>query len=79
MTLILGGGGPKVFSEQPHLASGHFIKVFYKATTCPRQPILSGPKSGRLIQVWLYKNTGFWSFYQTIQAFSESEATKYYR
>ena len=31
--------------------SGHFIKVFYKMTTCPRQPILSCPKKGRLIQV----------------------------
>ena len=46
-----GRGGPKVFSEQPHLASGHFMKVFYKTTTCPRQPIMSGHKSGRLIQV----------------------------
>ena len=24
-------------------------------TTCPRQPLLSGPKSGHLIQVWLYQ------------------------
>ena len=27
---------------------------FYKTTTCPKRPLLSGPKSGRLIQVWLY-------------------------
>ena len=27
---------------------GRFIKMFYKMTTCPRQPLLSGPKSGRL-------------------------------
>ena len=30
------------------------MKVFYKTTTCPRRPLLSGPKSGCLIQVWLY-------------------------
>ena len=41
----------KTCKEQPHLVSGHFIKVFYKMTTCPRQPILSCPKKGRLIQV----------------------------
>ena len=34
--------------------NSHFIKVFYKTNTCPRQPLLSGPKSGHLIQVWLY-------------------------
>ena len=33
------------------LVCGHFIKVFYKTTTCPRQPLLSGPKGGCL---WLY-------------------------
>ena len=32
-----------------------FMKVFYKTTTCPRRPLLSGPKSARLIQVWLYQ------------------------
>ena len=30
---------------------GRFIKVFYKTTTCTRRPLLSGPKSGRLIQI----------------------------
>ena len=30
--------------EQPHLVSGHFMKVLYKTTTCPRLPLLSGPK-----------------------------------
>ena len=25
----------KTYKEQPHLVSGHFIKVFYKMTTCP--------------------------------------------
>ena len=35
--------------EQPHLLSGHFIKMFYRTTTCPRQPPLRGPKSGCLI------------------------------
>ena len=39
---------------QPHLVSGHFMKVFHKTTTCPRWPPLSGPKSGCLIQVWLH-------------------------
>ena len=29
------------------MVSGRFIKVFYKTTTCPRWPLLSGPKSGR--------------------------------
>ena len=41
----------KTCQEQSHLVSGHFIKVFYKTTTCPKRPPLSGPKSGRLIQV----------------------------
>ena len=36
-----GGGGvgqglPKTLSEQPHLASGCFMKLFYKTTTCPK-------------------------------------------
>ena len=44
----------KTCQEWPHLLSSRFIKVFYKTTTCPRRPHLSGPKSGRLIQVWLY-------------------------
>ena len=34
-----------------HLVSGHFMKVCYKMTTCPRRPLLSGPKSGCFIQV----------------------------
>ena len=52
-TFILGEK-PKTCSEGPHLASGHFMEVFYKATICPRRPLLIGPKSGCLIQVWLY-------------------------
>ena len=44
----------KTCQEQPHLVSGHFIKLFHKTTTCPRWPLLSGPKSSHLIQVWLY-------------------------
>ena len=32
------GGEPR--SEQLSLASGHFKKVFYKAVTCPRQPLV---------------------------------------
>ena len=32
----------------------NFIKVFYKMTTCPRQPLLNGPQSDCLILVWLY-------------------------
>ena len=39
----------KTCHEQPHLVSGRFIKVFFKTTTCPRRPLLSGPKSGCLI------------------------------
>ena len=48
------GEKTKTCQERPHFLSGHFIKVFYKTTTCPRQPLLNDPKSGRLIQVWLY-------------------------
>ena len=44
-------GGIKTCSEQPHLASGRFMKVFYKMTNCLRQPLLSSPKSSHLIQV----------------------------
>ena len=29
----------------------NFMKVFYRATSCPRQSLLSGSKSGFLIQV----------------------------
>ena len=43
----------KTCQGRPHLVSGRFIKVFYKTTTCPRQPLFGGPKSGLLIQVWL--------------------------
>ena len=39
----------KPCQEWPHLLSFSFIKVFCKMTTCPRQPLLSGPISGRLI------------------------------
>ena len=44
----------KTCSGRPHLCSGCFIKVFYKTTPCPRWPLLNGPKSSRLTQVWLY-------------------------
>ena len=44
----------KTCSEQPRLVSGCFIKVFHKMTTCPRQLLLSGPKSSCFIQVWMY-------------------------
>ena len=40
--------------EWPILVCGCFKKVFYKMTSCPRRPHLSGLKSGCLIQVWLY-------------------------
>ena len=43
----------KTSQEQPHLLSGHFIKVIYKTTTCPRQPLLSGLKSGHLTQIFI--------------------------
>ena len=48
---IYSGEKTRIYSERPHLASGCFIKVFYEMTTCPRQPLLSGLKSGSLIQV----------------------------
>ena len=38
----------KPWLEQKHLASGHFMKLFYKITTCPRWALLSGPKVGAL-------------------------------
>ena len=44
----------KTCQEQPYLVSGHFIEVLCKATTCSRRSFLNGPKSGRLVQVWLY-------------------------
>ena len=34
-----------------------FIEMFYKMTTCPRRPLVSGPRSSRLIQVWRYIKT----------------------
>ena len=37
--------------ERPHLLSGRFTKVFYKMTICFGRPLLSGSKSGRLMQV----------------------------
>ena len=46
-----GGKKPKTYPEQPHLVSGRFMKVFFKTTTCPKQPLSSGSKSGRLVQV----------------------------
>ena len=51
----------KTCQEWQHLVSGLFIKVFYKTTTFPRRPLLSGPKSGCLIQVWLYSLLLVWS------------------
>ena len=44
----------KACQEQSDLVCGRFIKVFFKTTTCPRRPFFTGPKSGRLIQVWQY-------------------------
>ena len=44
----------KTCQERPHLLSTSFIKEFYKTTTCSRQPLLSGPESCLLVQVWLY-------------------------
>ena len=43
----------KTCQKQSHLLSGRFIKVIYEMATCTRQPLLSGPKNGRLIQVLL--------------------------
>ena len=44
----------KTCQERPQLVSFQFIKAFYKTTTSPKWPLLSGPKSGRLIQIWMY-------------------------
>ena len=33
--------------------------MLYKTATCPKQPLLSGPKSGHPIQVWLLSLTYF--------------------
>ena len=55
----------KTCQERPHLLSGCFIKVCYKMTTCPRQPLLSGPKSGHPIQVLLYASS-FCEFVETM-------------
>ena len=45
----------KTCQEQPNFVCGRLIQVFHKMTTTfPRRPLLSGPKSGHLIQVWLY-------------------------
>ena len=52
-----------------------FCKVFYKTTTCPSWPLLSGLKSGNLIQFWLYHYSKwhgkifFFDFYFWIQNF----------
>ena len=35
----------KTCQGRPNFVSGHFMKVFYKITTCPIRPLLSGPKS----------------------------------
>ena len=40
--------------ERPDLVCGYFVNEFYKTTTCPRRPLLSGPKNGCFIEVWLY-------------------------
>ena len=40
----------KTCQEQQGFVCGHFMKVFYKTTTCPKRPLLSGPKIGHLIQ-----------------------------
>ena len=32
----------KICQDQPDLIFGHFIKVFYKTTTCPRRSLLIG-------------------------------------
>ena len=41
----------KTCQGRPHLLSDRFIRAFYKTTTCPRRSLLSGTKSGRLLQV----------------------------
>ena len=45
----------KTCHERPNLACDRFIKVLYKTLTCLRRPLLSGPKSGCLIQVSRYQ------------------------
>ena len=36
---ITGGSKTKKLSRATALVSGHFMKVFFKMTTCPRQPL----------------------------------------
>ena len=55
-------GGVDTPMHTMHLVSGRLIKVFYKTTTCPRQPILSGLKSGCLIQAWLYSFVSYFIY-----------------
>ena len=59
----------KNLPERPHLLSGLFIKVFYKTTTCPRLPLLSVPKSGRLIVLYRFDCIKFIIFLKDLVAF----------
>ena len=45
------GKKAKTCQDRPNFVSGHFIQAIYKMTTFPRQPLLSGPRSGCLMQV----------------------------
>ena len=44
----------KTCQERSNFVHGRLIQVLHKMTNFPGQPLLSGPKSGHLIQVWLY-------------------------
>ena len=66
---ITVGKKTKNLPERPHLLSGLFIKVFYKTTTCPRLPLLSVPKSGRLIVLYRFDCIKFIIFLKDLVAF----------
>ena len=66
---ITVGKKTKNLLERPHLLSGLFIKVFYKTTTCPRLPLLSVPKSGRLIVLYRFDCIKFIIFLKDLVAF----------
>ena len=48
---IPAGKKTKTCQERPNLVCDYLIQVFYKMAMFPRRPLLSGPKSGCLIQM----------------------------
>ena len=48
---IPAGKKTKTCQERPNLVCDYLIQAFYKMAMFPRRPLLSGPKSGCLIQM----------------------------